>query len=74
MFNKKYLYIVAICSAVAIPISYYIIDRWMQQFAYRTEMSVWVYVVAVLTITIITIVTVTLRSWKAANENPVEAI
>ena len=74
MFNKKYLYIVAICSAVAIPISYCIIDRWMQQFAYRTEMSVWVYVVAVLTITIITIVTVTLRSWKAANENPVDAI
>ena len=74
MFNKKYLYIVAICSAVAIPISYYIIDRWMQQFAYRTEMSVWVYVVAVMTITIITIVTVTLRSWKAANENPVDAI
>ncbi|MBO5810827.1 MAG: ABC transporter permease [Bacteroidales bacterium] len=74
MFNKKYLYIVAICSAVAIPISYYIIDRWMQQFTYRTEMSVWVYVVAVLTITIITIVTVTLRSWKAANENPVDAL
>ncbi|MBQ4548625.1 MAG: ABC transporter permease [Bacteroidales bacterium] len=70
MFNKKYLYIVAICSAVAIPISYYIIDRWMQQFVYRTEMSVWVYVVAVLTITIITVATVSLRSWKAANENP----
>ena len=70
MFNKKYLYIVAICSAIAIPISYYIIDRWMQQFVYRTEMSVWVYVVAVLTITIITVATVSLRSWKAANENP----
>ena len=70
MFNKKYLYIVAICSAVAIPISYYIIDRWMQQFVYRTEMSVWVYVVAVLIITIITVATVSIRSWKAANENP----
>ena len=70
MFNKKYLYIVAICSTVAIPISYYIIDRWMQQFVYRTEMSVWVYVVAVLIITIITVATVSLRSWKAANENP----
>ena len=70
MFNKKYLYIVAICSAVAIPISYYIIDRWMQQFVYRTEMSVWVYLVAVLIITIITVATVSLRSWKAANENP----
>lgn len=74
MFNRKYLYIVAICSAVAIPISYFIIDRWMQQFVYRTEMSVWVYVVAVLAITIITVVTVSLRSWKAANENPNEAI
>ena len=74
MFNKKYLYIVAICSAVAIPISYYIIDRWMQQFVYRTEMSVWVYVVAVLTITIITVATVSLRSWKAANENPSDSI
>ena len=74
MFNKKYLYIVAICSAVAIPISYYIIDRWMQQFVYRTEMSVWVYVVAVLIITIITVATVSLRSWKAANENPNLAI
>ena len=74
MFNKKYLYIVAICSAVAIPISYYIIDRWMQQFVYRTEMSVWVYVVAVLIITIITIATVSIRSWKAANENPSDSI
>ena len=74
MFNKKYLYIVAICSAVAIPISYYIIDRWMQQFVYRAEMSVWVYVVAVLIITIITVATVSIRSWRAANENPVEAI
>ncbi len=74
MFNKKYLCIVAICSAVAIPISYYIIDRWMQQFVYRAEMSVWVYVVAVLIITIITVATVTLRSWKAANENPIDSI
>ena len=74
MFNKKYLYIVAICSAVAIPISYYIIDRWMQQFVYRTEMSVWVYVVAVLIITIITVATVSIRSWKAANENPSDSI
>ena len=74
MFNRKYLYIVAICSAVAIPISYYIIDRWMQQFVYRAEMSVWVYVVAVLIITIITVATVSIRSWKAANENPSDSI
>jgi len=74
MFNRKYLYIVAACSAVAIPVSYYIIDQWMQQYVYRTPMSWWVYALAVGVILLITIVTVSLRSWSAANENPTQSI
>ena len=74
LFNRKYLYIVAICSAVAIPVSYYIIDQWMQQYVYRTPMSWWVYALAVAIILAITVVTVTLRSYKAATENPTESI
>ena len=74
MFNRKYLYIVAACSAVAIPVSYYIIDSWMQQYVYRTPMSWWVYALAVGVILLITIVTVSLRSWSAANENPTQSI
>ncbi|MBR2629205.1 MAG: FtsX-like permease family protein, partial [Alistipes sp.] len=74
LFNRKYLYIVAICSAVAIPVSYYIIDSWMQQYVYRTPMSWWVYALAVGVILLITIVTVSLRSWSAANENPTNSI
>ena len=74
MFNRKYLYIVAACSAVAIPVSYYIIDQWMQQYVYRTPMSWWVYALAVGVILAITVVTVTLRSFKAATENPIESI
>ena len=74
LFNRKYLYIVAICSAVAIPVSYYIISRWMEQYVYRTPMSWWVYALAVGVILAITVVTVTLRSFKAATENPTESI
>ena len=74
MFNRKYLYIVAACSAVAIPVSYYIISRWMEQYVYRVEMSWWVYTLAVGVILLITIVTVSLRSWSAANENPTNSI
>jgi len=74
LFNRKYLYIVAACSAVAIPVSYYIIDQWMQQYVYRTPMSWWVYALAVGVILLITIVTVSLRSWSAANENPTNSI
>ena len=74
LFNRKYLYIVAACSAVAIPVSYYIIDQWMQQYVYRTPMSWWVYALAVGVILAITVVTVILRSFKAATENPTESI
>ena len=74
LFNRKYLYIVAACSAVAIPVSYYIIDQWMQQYVYRTPMAWWVYALAVAIILVITVVTVTMRSVKAATENPTESI
>ena len=74
LFNRKYLYIVAACSAVAIPVSYYIISRWMQQYVYRVELSWWVYALAVGVILAITVVTVTLRSFKAATENPTNSI
>ncbi len=74
MFNRKYLYIVAICSVVAIPLSHYIVSRWMEQYVYSTPMSWWVYALAVGVILVITVITVTLRSYKAATENPTESI
>ena len=74
LFNRKYIQIVAICSAVAIPASHYIISGWMQQYVYRTTMSWWVYTVAVGAILLITILTVAFRSWSAANENPTNSI
>ena len=74
LFNRKYIQIVAICSAVAIPVSHYIISGWMEQYVYRTTMAWWVYAVAVGVILLITILTVALRSWSAANENPTNSI
>ena len=74
MFNIIYLRIVAICSLVAVPVSYFVIDRWMQQFAYRATMAVWVYLLAIAIVVLITIMTVTARAYKAANDNPVDAI
>ena len=74
LFNLKYVCIVAICSAIAIPISYYVIDNWMQKYVYRTPMSWWVYAVPVAIILAITLITVTLRSWRAATENPADVV
>ena len=74
MFNMMYLRIVVICSLVAVPVSYLVIDRWMQQFAYRATMAVWVYLLAIAIVVAITVATVTSRAYKAANDNPVDAI
>ena len=74
MFNIMYLRIVAICSLVAVPVSYLVIDRWMQQFPYRATMAVWVYLLAIAIVVAITVATVTMRAYKAANDNPVDAI
>ncbi len=74
MLNRKYLYIVLLCSAVAVPVSYYMIDRWMEQYVYRAEMAWWVFLLAVVTVLLITLLTVTLRSWRAATENPASVV
>ena len=74
MFNIMYLRIVAICSLVAVPVSYLLIDHWLQQFAYRAKMAVWIYLLAVVIVVVITVATVTIRAYKTANENPVDAI
>ena len=74
LFNRRFLAIVAVCSAIAVPLSIVILRRWLQQFAYRTPLSAWVFAAAVLIVAAITLATVTSRSHEAASENPVDAI
>ena len=74
MFNLQFLRITLICAAVAIPISYYFVNRWLTGFTARMPMSWWVFALAVVIICLIVIGTVTARSWKAANENPINSI
>lgn len=74
MFNLQFLRIVGICTVIAVPISYYIVDRWLEGFATRMPMHWWVFVAAVIIVGLITVATVTARSWRAANENPINAI
>ena len=74
MFNLQFLRITLICAAIAIPISYYFVDRWLTGFTARMPMSWWVFALAVVIICLIVVGTVTARSWKAANENPINSI
>ncbi len=74
MFNMQFVKIVVVCSVIAIPLSYYIVDKYLMNFASRIPISAWVFVLSVVIISFLTISVVTLRSYKAANENPIDAI
>ena len=74
MFNSKYLKVLAICSVAAVVFGFAIIRYWTEQFVYQAPFALWVYLLAIALVAIITALTVTACSYKAANENPVEAI
>jgi len=74
MFNKRYLYILLVCFAVAAPIGYMLGVHWLEGFAVRTAISPLLFLVSFLLITLITMLIVTYQSWKNANENPVNSI
>jgi putative ABC transport system permease protein len=74
MLNFDFVKLILIAFAIACPLSYYIMGKWLQNFAYRTGMSWWVFVLAGVVVLIISFATVTWQSWRAANRNPVEAL
>ena len=74
MLNRSYIYIVLVCFALAAPVGYYGIKKWLESFAYKTPMYWWVYLAALTIVLVITIGTVTFQSWRAANANPVDSL
>lgn len=74
MFNRKFVYLVLLCFVIATPIAWYGVSEWLTEFAYRTPLYWWVFLVALLIVLLITIATVTIQSWHVANENPVNSL
>lgn len=74
MLSGEYLIWVMISVIIACPIAWYAMHRWLQNFAYRIDISLWVFVLAGVIALLIALLTVSLQSYKAAGKNPVEAL
>ena len=74
MFNKIYFKILATCFVVAAPLAWYAVYRWLENFAYKTPMYWWVYLLAFVTVGMITVCTVTFQNWRVASDDPVNSI
>jgi putative ABC transport system permease protein len=59
---------------IAVPVAWLSMDRWLENYAYRIQLSWWIFVVSGITAVIIALMTISWQSWRAATRNPVEAL
>ncbi|RZL59937.1 MAG: FtsX-like permease family protein, partial [Pedobacter sp.] len=74
MLNGSFLLMVFIANLVAWPVAYLVVSEWLKGFAYKMELSVWPFILAMCITMIITLLTVSIRSYKAAVANTIDAL
>ncbi len=71
---REFLILVGIAFSIAIPIAWWGMNNWLQDFAYKTEMSWWVFVLSGVAMLLIALVIISIRTIAAANANPVKSL
>ena len=74
MLSKDFLRLVIISCFIAIPISYYVMNGWLQDYPYHVILKWWIFGLAMLGAMIVTIVTISFQAIKAARANPIKSL
>ncbi|MDA3893406.1 MAG: ABC transporter permease [Salinivirgaceae bacterium] len=74
LLNKDYIKWIAIAFFVACPVSWIIMGKWLQNFAYKTTLNWWIFALAGFIALAIALITVSWQTFRAARRNPVEAL
>jgi putative ABC transport system permease protein len=72
--SKEYAVWVMLSNIVTWPVAYYFMNKWLQNFAYRTELSLWIFVSSGGIALVISLTTVSIQAIKAAVANPIKAL
>ncbi|GAA4321965.1 ABC transporter permease [Mucilaginibacter gynuensis] len=74
LLSKDFVVLAIIALVIAMPLSYYFMHSWLQNYQYRTEIAWWIFALAAVGAVVITLLTVSYQSIKAALANPVRSI
>ena len=74
MLSKDFLILIIISLVIASPIAYYLMHKWLQDFAYRIDINLWVFLISGLAAILIAFATVSFQAIKAALTNPVKSL
>ena len=72
MFSRKYVLIAGISVLCSIPLTYYLMQKWLENFVYRIELPWWPFVLAFIVLVLLAFLVVVIRTIRAAQTNPVE--
>lgn len=74
LLNSQFIIWIGIAFVVAVPVTWCLIDKWMENIVYRADFSIWTYLLALCIVVGITLLTVSWHSFKAASGNPVDVL
>lgn len=74
LLSKNYISLLIISFILAIPIIYYALNKWLNNFANRMELSIWIFIIPVVVISVFSLITVIYQSVKAAKDNPANSL
>jgi putative ABC transport system permease protein len=74
MLSKDFLKLVAVAIIIALPVSWLVMDQWLQDFAHRVNIGWWVFAIAGISALLIALLTVSYQAIKAAIANPVQSL
>jgi len=74
LLSKDFAKLVLIASLIAVPLAWWLMSKWLQNFAYRINISVWIFVIAGIAALLIALVTISFQSIKAAIANPAKSL
>ena len=72
--SSDFLKLVAVAILISLPVGWFVMNKWLEDFSYRIEIGWWVFVLATLLAVTIAIITVSYQSIKAAMANPVKSL
>src|SRR5688572_25651748 len=74
LFSKEFIILIAIAFIIASPVAWYFMDKWLQNYVYRIDISWWIFIVGGISAIIIALLTVSFQAIKAAVANPVKSL
>jgi len=72
--SKQFTKWVVFANLIAWPVAYYIMNKWLENFAYRIELNLWVFVLSGLSALLIALITISFHAVKAATANPIKSL